>query len=74
MVFHVAIKDLLPTAPVLKAGRPVSCSSLCMLGVVCLVCIVWLVEVRFLGFFLSITFWLVCYIFFHVCMYVGRVG
>ena len=46
----LAIKDLQPTAPVLKAGHPVSCSSLCVLCVVCLVCIVWFVEVRFLGF------------------------
>ena len=38
--------------PVLKAGHPVSSSSLCMLCVVCLVCIVWFVEVRFVAFFL----------------------
>ena len=42
----LAIKDLQPTAPVLKAGHPLSCSSLCMLCVVCLGCIVWFVDPR----------------------------
>ena len=49
----LAIKDLQPTDPVLKAGHPVSCSTLCVL------CIVWcmfgwnvsIVEARCLGFF-----------------------
>ena len=31
----LAIKDLQPTAPVLKAGHPMSCSTLCVLCVVC---------------------------------------
>ena len=34
----LAIKDLQPTAPVLKAGHPVSCSTLC---VMCCVLYVW---------------------------------
>ena len=42
----LAIKDLQPTAPVLKAGHLVSCSSLYM-HAVCLVCILCFLGVRF---------------------------
>ena len=57
----IVIKDLQPTTPVLKAGHPASCSSLC-----CMLCIVW-----FRGFwvpFFSIYCFLasVQHTFFHV--------
>ena len=65
----LAINDLQPTAPVLKAGHPVSCSSLCVYVVCCihLVCIVWFLEVRFLGFFIFFLLLLSkCAIYTHV--------
>ena len=54
----LAIKDFQPTTPVLKAGHLVSCSTLCVLCVVgCMLWRnVWIVEVRFLGFFLYTCF------------------
>ena len=56
-----------PPPQIVKAGHPVSCSSLCMLCVVCLVSIVWwLGEV--LGSF-HFASWLVCYTHFSMCMY-----
>ena len=66
----LAIKDLQYATLVLKTGHLVSCSSLCMLYVVRLVCTVWFVGVRFLGSFLFflLLLGLVCYTF-DVCTY-----
>ena len=49
MNIHVSVHS-----PVLKAGHPLSCSSVLLqcMYVVCLVCIVWFVGVRFLSSFL----------------------
>ena len=58
------------TAPVLKAGYPVSCSSLCTLCVVCLVCIVRL------GFWVSFWvsfYWFMSSMFFHVHVGYGAI-
>ena len=64
-MYHITC--LPPTTPVLKAGHLVSCSSLCMLWVVCLVCIVWL------GFWVSFYRFLasVLYTCFSMCIFFG---
>lgn len=50
-----------PTALVLRAGHPVSCSGL-YVCVVCINCLVYWDEVTGFLSFLCITTWLVCYI------------
>ena len=56
-----SIKSLLTTAPVLKAGHPVSCSSLCILCVVCRVKL-WfgLLRLWFWSYLCNAS-WLACY-------------
>ena len=66
-----AIKDLQPTAPVLKAGHPVSCSTRCMLCVVCLECRYCLVRVLgFLLLFLMLLGYCAIHTFLHVHVHV----